>query len=221
MVNSEFFNNLLFRYIDFSEYNLLILINMTGIILTGGKSSRMGRNKAFLKVNGEVIIEKITRLFKALFDEVILVTSSPDEYKYLNTKIVADIYPKSGSLIGIYSGLYHTSSQYAFVAACDMPFLKKDFIEYLIKQKDGYDIVIPFSPDGQQPLHAIYSKSCLKPMEDQIKKGVLKIVDILPRLSVRYVKEDEMIPFDPEFNSFFNVNTPSEFQKAEEMTAKG
>src|SRR4030067_2689864 len=221
MVNSEFFNNLLFRYIDFSEYNLLILINMTGIILTCGKSSRMGRNKAFLKVNGEVIIEKITRLFKALFDEVILVSSSPDEYKYLNTKIVADIYPKSGSLIGIYSGLYYASSQYAFVAVCDMPFLKKDFIEYLIKQKDGYDIVIPFSPDGQQPLHAIYSKSCLKPMEDQIKKGVLKIVDILPRLSVRYVKEDEIIPFDPEFKSFFNVNTPSEFQKAEEMTAKG
>lgn len=194
---------------------------MTGIILTGGKSSRMGRNKAFLKVNGEVIIEKITRLFKELFDEVILVTNSPDEYRYLNIKIVADIYPKSGSLIGIYSGLYHASSQYAFVAACDMPFLKKDFIEYLIKQKDGYDIIIPFSPDGQQPLHAIYSKSCLKPMEDQIKKGVLKIVDILPRLSVRYVKEDEIIPFDPEFKAFFNVNTPSEFQKAEEMTAKG
>lgn len=194
---------------------------MTGIILTGGKSSRMGRNKAFLKINGDVIIERIVRLFKELFDEVILVTNSPDEYRRLNTRIVADIYPKSGSLIGIYSGLYHASSQYAFAAACDMPFLKKGFIEYLIKQKDGYDIVIPFSPDGQQPLHAIYSKTCLKPMEDQIKKDMLKIVDILPRLSVRYVKEDEIIPFDPEFKSFFNVNTPSEFQKAEEMTAKG
>lgn len=193
---------------------------MTGIILTGGKSSRMGRNKAFLKINGDVIIERIVRLFKEIFDEVILVTNSPEEYRHLNTKIVADIYPKSGSLIGIYSGLYHASSQYAFAAACDMPFLKKGFIEYLIKQKDGYDIVIPFSPDGQQPLHAVYSKSCLKPMEDAIRKGDLKIIDILPRLNVRRIATDEIIPFDPEFKSFFNVNTPSEFQKAEEMTEK-
>ena len=190
---------------------------MTGIILTGGKSSRMGRNKAFLKINGDVIIERIVRLFKEIFDEVILVTNSPDEYKYLNTRIVSDIYPHGGSLIGIYSGLYHSSSQYSFAAACDMPFLKKAFIEYLIKQRDNYDIVIPFSKDGQEPLHAIYSKTCLKPMEDQIKKDALKIVDILPRLSVCYVKEDEITPFDPEFTSFINVNTPSELKMAEEI----
>lgn len=177
----------------------------------------MGRNKAFLKINGEVIIEKTVRLFKEIFNEVILVTNSPDEYKYLNTKIVNDIYPKSGSLIGVYSGLYYAASQYVFAAACDMPFLKKDFIEYLVKQKDGYDIVIPFSPDGQQPLHAVYSKTCLKPMEEAIKKGDLKIIDILPMLKVRRIERNEIIPFDPEFRSFFNVNTPSELKEAEEI----
>lgn len=194
---------------------------MTGIILTGGKSSRMGRNKAFLRLNGEVIIERTVRLFKTLFDEVILVTNSPDEYKYLNTRIVSDIYPQGGSLIGIYSGLYHSSSQYSFVAACDMPFLKKDFIEYIIKQKDNYDIVIPFSKDGQEPLHAIYSKTCLNPMEEQIKRGNLKIIDIIPGLKARRIERDEIIPFDPEFTSFINVNTPSELERAEEIARKG
>lgn len=193
---------------------------MTGIILTGGKSSRMGRNKAFLKLNGEVIIEKTVRLFKGLFDEVILVTNSPDEYKYLNTRIVSDIYPQGGSLIGIYSGLYHASSQYSFVAACDMPFLKKDFIEYLIKQTDNYDIVIPFSKDGQEPLHAVYSRACLKPMEGQIKKGNLKIIDVIPAVNVRRIEKDEIIPFDPEFTSFINVNTPSELERAEKIARK-
>lgn len=194
---------------------------MTGIILTGGKSSRMGRNKAFLRLNGEVIIERTVRLFNDLFDEVILVTNSPDEYKYLNTRIVSDIYPQGGSLIGIYSGLYHSSSQYSFVAACDMPFLKKDFIEYIIKQKDNYDIVIPFSKDGQEPLHAIYSRVCLNPMEEQIKRGNLKIIDIIPGLKVRRIERDEIISFDPEFTSFINVNTPSELKMAEEMARKG
>ncbi|MBI3353729.1 MAG: molybdenum cofactor guanylyltransferase [Nitrospirae bacterium] len=194
---------------------------MTGIILTGGKSSRMGRNKAFLRLNGEVIIERTVRLFNDLFDEVILVTNSPDEYKYLNTRIVSDMYPQGGSLIGIYSGLYHSSSQYSFVAACDMPFLKKGFIEYIIKQKDNYDIVIPFSKDGQEPLHAVYSRTCLKPMEGQIKRGNLKIIDIIPGLKARRIERDEIIPFDPEFTSFINVNTPSELERAEKMARKG
>lgn len=194
---------------------------MTGIILTGGKSSRMGKNKAFLKVNGEVIIERTVRLFNDLFDEVILVTNSPDEYKYLNTRIVSDIYPQGGSLIGIYSGIYYSSSMYSFVAACDMPFIKKAFIEYLIKQKDEYDIIIPFSKDGQEPLHAMYSKVCLKPMEEQIKRGNLKIIDIIPGLKARRIEKDEIIPFDPELTSFINVNTPSELKRAEEVAFKG
>src|SRR4030043_189952 len=96
---------------------------MTGIILSGGRSTRMGKNKAFLRVGGEHLIDRTVRLFRAVFREVIIVTASPLDYLDQETVIVTDILPERGALGGIYTGLFYAAHQQAFVAACDTPFL--------------------------------------------------------------------------------------------------
>jgi len=191
-------------------------MKITGIILAGGKNLRMGKNKAFLEVNGERIIDRTKKLFLELFDEVLLVTNSLPDYLGLNLRMVADLHPGKGALGGIYTGLFHASHSHAFVAACDMPFLNKDLIRHLIDLSPGYDIVIPKTEDGLQPLHAIYSQKCLPFMEDLIRKDNLKIIDFFHRVKKRDVLTEEILPFDPKLTSFLNVNTPEDLARIKE-----
>ncbi len=187
---------------------------VTGIILAGGKSSRMGRNKALLDFGGRSIIEHTVDLFKSIFAEVILVTNTPGEYANLGIKTVTDIFPGKGSLGGIYTGLIHSAHDYSFIASCDMPFLRRELIEFLISLKEDYDAVVPRLKDGYEPLHAVYSKRCIKPIESMINKGDLRIIGFYPEVRVREVSEEELTPFNPESSSFININTPEEYEDA-------
>lgn len=189
-------------------------LEVTGIILAGGKSSRMGRNKALLDFGGRSIIEHTADLFKSIFPEAILVTNTPEEYANLGIKTVTDIFPGKGSLGGIYTGLFHSSHDYSFIASCDMPFLRRELIEFLISLKDGYDVVVPRLKDGHEPLHAVYSRRCLKPIESMIDKGDLRIIGFYSEVSVREVSEEELAPFNPEPSSFMNINTPEDYKEA-------
>ena len=188
-------------------------MKITGIILAGGKNRRMGKNKAFLEVNGERIIDRTRNLFRELFDEVLLVTNSLPDYLDLNLRMMADLYTGKGALGGIYTGLFHAAHSHAFVAACDMPFLNKDLIRHLIDLSPGYDIVIPKTQDGLQPLHAIYSQNCLPFMEELIRQDNLKIIDFFHRVKKREVPTEEILPLDPTLASFLNVNTPEELAR--------
>jgi len=189
-------------------------MKITGIILAGGRNLRMGENKAFLKVNGERIIDRTRNLFSDLFDEILLVTNSPLEYLDLNLRMVADLTPGKGALGGIYTGLFHASHSHAFVAACDMPFLNRALISHLIDLSPSYDIVIPKTEDGLQPLDAIYSQKCLPFMEDLLKKDDLKIIDFFHRVKKREVPTEEILLFDPKLASFLNINTPEDLIRA-------
>ncbi len=195
-------------------------MKITGIILAGGKNLRMGKNKAFLEVNGERIIDRTKNLFLELFDEVLLVTNSLPDYLDLNLRMVADLYAGKGALGGIYTGLFHASHSHAFVAACDMPFLNKDLIRHLIDLSPGYDIVIPKTQDGWQPLHAIYSQKCLPFMEDLIRKDNLKIIDFFHRVKKREVPTEEILPLDPNLASFLNANTPEELARIKDYPVR-
>lgn len=188
--------------------------DVTGVILAGGKSSRMGTNKALLEIGGERIIDKAVSLFKSIFQEVILVTNTPEEYAGLNIKIVTDIFPGKGSLGGIYTGLVYASCDYSFVVSCDMPFLKRELIEYLIDIKDDFDVVVPRLRTGHEPLHAVYSKECLKPIEAMIKEEDLRIIGFYPKVRVKEVSEEELAPFISEPSPFVNINTPEEYMAA-------
>jgi len=128
---------------------------MTGIILAGGKNRRMGFNKAFIDIGGQRIIQRTIGLFRELFDEIILVANNLAEYEELNVKVVSDIFKDAGSLGGIYTGLFHASSEYSFVAACDMPFLNKEAISKVNMAAKDTNAVVPFILGRYHPLHKI------------------------------------------------------------------
>jgi molybdopterin-guanine dinucleotide biosynthesis protein A len=189
---------------------------ITGIILAGGKSSRMGQNKALMSLGGSRLIDRVVHVLRDIFAELLLVTNSPEIYADLGVPMVSDVFPEKGSLGGIYSAVYHVSAPRCFVVACDMPFLQAPVIRYLINQMADHDVVMPDVHGEMQPLHAVYSKACLAPMRQRLDANRLKITGFLPEVRVRVVIADEMTPFDPELRTFQNLNTPAEFHAAEQ-----
>lgn len=187
---------------------------VTAAVLAGGVSSRMGTNKALLKVDGEPIITRTFRTLTALFEEVIIVTNTPEEYDFLPCRKVPDIYQDFGSIAGLHSALFHSKTERTFVTACDMPFVNPDIIRYLcdLQQDGGFNAVIPFSSGGQEPLHAVYTFSCKQILEDAILGNERKILDILERMQSRLVPWEEVQKIGKSMSSFLNVNTPEEFQ---------
>jgi len=183
---------------------------ITGIILAGGKSQRMGRNKAFIRVNGKSIIERTVNILKTIFTNIIIVTNSPEEYQGFDAIITTDIIPGKGSLGGLYTGLKISPSLYSFVVACDMPFLNKEVIEYLISQKGDFEVIVPEINSEFQPLHAIYSKECIKYIEELVQKNDLKIINFYPKIRVKKILKKELLKYDPELRSFYNVNYPED-----------
>lgn len=184
---------------------------MTGIILSGGKSLRMGRDKAFIEVDGIPIIQRIYSIFENIFNEIIIVTNQIEPYeRFKKALTVSDLIVDHGALGGLYTGLYYSSYPFSFCVACDMPFLNEAIIRYLIKQMDGYDAIVPKTEDGLQPLHAIYSKTCLKPIKELLDMGKFKIIDFYPLIRIKIVEEPEFIQFDRMKKSFLNINTPED-----------
>ena len=183
---------------------------MTGIILSGGKSTRMGENKAFIEIEGVPIIRRIYTLFKELFQEVIIVTNQQELFKNFDSKIYSDLLPNKGALGGLYTGLFFSTFQYSFCVACDMPFIKKPLVQYIIDNIKGEDVIVPRTQDGLQPLHAVYSKNCLDPIKKIMEQGKYKIIDFYNRVNVKIVEEKDFTLLDPLRESFINVNTPEE-----------
>lgn len=194
-------------------------MKITGIILAGGRNLRMGENKAWIEIRGERIIERTRNLLVELFEEVLVVTNAPLDYLSLNLRMVTDLCPGMGALGGIYTGLMHASFPQAFVAACDMPFLNKALIARMSEMAPGYDIVIPRTADGWQPLHAIYAQKCLPFIEDLLRQGNLRILDFFPRVKKREMAAEEILPYDPSLLSFLNINTPEDLARARELAA--
>ena len=186
---------------------------MTGIILAGGKSSRMGFNKAFIDFDGAPIIHRTVNLFKELFDEIIIVTNTPLEYEGLNIIIASDIYKDAGSLGGIYAGLVHAPSEFCFVAACDMPFLNKEVISKMMIILNGCSAIVPYIMGRYHPLHAIYSKKCLKPMAEMIKNKDLRITNLFQKIKIKRLEEKDWLSSEPVLSSVDNINTREDLHR--------
>jgi FdhD protein len=186
---------------------------IAGVILAGGESSRMGRNKALLEINGERMIETAYRRMAELFDEVILVTNTPDAYGFLPCRTIADIYPGMGPLGGIHAALSNCAAERAFVTGCDMPGLNPALIRELSSMPGGVDVVIPETPGGLEPLHALYAKSCLPKMEKMLQAGERRILSFFDLAHVRLVPRGRIALLDPDFSSFRNINTPEDYQR--------
>ena len=184
---------------------------VTGVILAGGESRRMGSDKSLLPLDGGRFIDHAYRTLAALFDEVLIVTNSPDLYAGLPCRKVPDLYPVKGSLAGIHSGISHARTEKIFVVACDMPFLSAEVIRRLCAGGEAADVVIPRSERGVEPLHALYDTRCLPAVEDLLDAGEKKIVRFFPRVRVCEVSPAAFADCDPEGLSFRNINTPQEY----------
>ena len=189
--------------------------SMTGIILSGGENVRMGQNKAFLVVDGKRLIDRMIRIFRGLFAEVILVTNKPRDYLDLDVTLVTDIYPGRKALGGIYTGLFYANSSHAFVAACDMPCLNAEFIAHMMERALPNDIVVPPAADGLQPLHALYSRKCLPAIKNSLLRDRLKITGFYKGLKILYIPEETIQSFDPGTRMFMNINTPEDLIRLE------
>ena len=198
------------------------LPSVTAIILAGGKSSRMGpdKNKSMLRLNGKYLIDIVISKLKCVVGDNIIIVGPPE--RYLSYKqVVPDLFSQKGPLVGIYSGLKASSSQYNLVMGCDMPFLEVKLLRYMTKNINSNDIVIPHYGDGYiEPLCAIYSKRCLETIERNLAEHIFSVRAIFPHLKVKFIEDEEINKFDPKFYSFFNVNFKHDFRKAEELIKK-
>ena len=137
-----------------------------------------------------------------------------------DTRVALDLYPGLGSLGGIFSGLSAARHPYALVVGCDMPFLNPDLMRHLLSLREGFDVVAPVIDGRPEPVHAVYSRVCLPHIEERLKTGELKITGFYNRVRVRYVPEEEILRFDPDLLSFFNVNSPADLERAHALTAR-
>lgn len=191
-------------------------------IVAGGKSSRMGTDKAFVPLLGKPMIEHVLERVSDLGqDETILITNHPSDYAHLNLPMYSDIVPEKGSLGGIYTAIYYSNSEYILAVACDMPFLNRELLQYmshLRMAEDGpFDVIVPRVANYPEAIHAIYRKSCLEPIRSRIDADKLKIIGFYDDVRVRYIDEPEYRPIDPNGLSFFNANTPEELAEAQRL----
>jgi FdhD protein len=187
------------------------ITGITGVILAGGTSSRMGSNKALLPYQGGRFIEAIHRRMAALFREVLIVTNTPELFDFLPCRKVPDLIPGMGALSGIHSGLRHSDTAHIFAVACDMPHLSPALIRHLASLAEGCDVVVPETGKGLEPMHAIYGKNALRPMEEALHAGKGRIVSFFDKVRIRKVPREEVSRFDPAFQSFRNINTPEDY----------
>jgi molybdopterin-guanine dinucleotide biosynthesis protein A len=186
---------------------------------------RLGRhNKALATIDGESLLQRVVSSLSFLSSDIIVVIAKgqqlPELADYPKLRIVTDAYVAKGPLVGIYSGLLAADSFYNLVVACDMPFLNRSLIGYMLEISAGFDLVIPRLGDMVEPLHAVYSRNCLGAIEKLLDSGNLKTGSLLNRVRVRYVEAGEIDRFDPEHLSFFNINTEAELRGAEELANK-
>ena len=195
-------------------------ISCSGIILAGGLGSRFsGLNKAFLRIGQKRIIDHIYDVFKDIFTEIIIVTNNPLAYVEWDVTIVTDIFPHRSSLTGIHTGLFYATRPYAFFSACDVPFIKRELVQTLVSAlRPPYDIVIPETSTGLEPLCAVYSKRCIKPIESHLLQKEFKIQRFFNKVRVKKIAEQTLREADPELISFFNINTPPHLTQAQKKS---
>lgn len=195
---------------------------MTGVLLAGGKSRRMGRDKRFLELEGRTLLERALSVLESLFSEVIVVVAEPVlRLSGLRHRVVTDLVPNCATLGGLYTGLSSAAHGRIFAAACDMPFLNQSVIKWMAKLDRNADVVMAQLANGLQPMHAVYSKACLPHLERMLNARNLKVQELsqTPGLSVRLVSEDELREADPQFLSFLNINTVADLEFARKLLA--
>jgi molybdopterin-guanine dinucleotide biosynthesis protein A len=187
---------------------------VSAAVMAGGKSRRMGRDKAWLDVgDGRPIVQRVIDVLREVADEVFIVAND-ERFATLGLRVVPDRFPEGGVLGGIATGIGAATHDRVLVAACDMPFLRAEVFRALVEHSDGVDAVVPRTAGEYETLHALYTKACLVPIERALGAGKMRVVSFFDDVRVRLLEENDLRAVDPELRSFVNVNTPAELEDA-------
>ena len=196
---------------------------ITAVVLAGGRSRRLGRDKALEPFGGEPLIRRVIGRAVAAVDAVDVVVVVADAARGAALpldaahRVATDVYPDSGSLGGIYTGLNAAQTDWSLVVACDMPFLSAPLLSHLATLTDGVDAIVPEVGGRPEPTHALYSRRCLPAIEGRLRANELKIAGFFDDIALRLVPESTVREFDPELRSFFNINRPDDLAAALEL----
>lgn len=196
-------------------------MRVTGVIQAGGKSTRMGgAPKALMELGGRRIVERVVAAIEPVVDDLLVVTNTPELYRFLGLPMVGDAFPDHGSLGGIYSGLAAAPGDAAFTVACDMPFLTRDVARLVVERAGEADVVVPRTGDQLETLHASYGRACLPHIEARLRAGRLKIVGFFDDVRVLEIPEGTVRRIADPAVVFMNVNTPDELARARALDAR-
>ncbi len=200
---------------------------LSGLVLAGGQSRRLGQDKTLLRLWGEqgpTLLEATVARLGAVCDEVLVVGLVPSARPGLPARLVPDRFPGTGALGAIYTGLQEAKYPFALAVACDMPFLDEELLRHMAGLPRDYDVLIPRVPSNQEageyhlePLHAIYGRSCMEPILRSLEKGQRKIIDFFPEVRVCYLEQEELASFEPLERVFQNINTPEDLTRVMEL----
>lgn len=200
----------------------------TAAIVAGGAASRLGgRDKSGLPVGNRSILDRQLAALRPLTDRILIVANEPDRFRHVALPVVGDLVPGAAALGGIYTALSSASTEQVLVIACDLPFLTASFLDYLATSAQGFDLAIPRSSDGLQPMCAVYSRACLEPIRARIagRPGgaagrSLRVQDLAAAVRTREIGPEDLAAHDPDGVLFFNVNTPADYERALEIAAR-
>ncbi len=190
---------------------------VSGVVLAGGQSRRLGVDKALLKLDGEWLLVRILDILAKLSDDLLVVADDGVKLWHVHVPIVPDVRPGLGTLGGIYSGLQAMRYDRGLFVACDMPLLNLGLLHYMVNLSPDFDVVIPRVGGNVEPLHAVYSKACTGPIAGILERRDRRIIHFFDQVRVRYVEEQEVDPFDPQHLAFFNINTPRDLETAQRL----
>ncbi len=186
---------------------------VTGVVLAGGASRRMGRNKAFLELAGRPLVAHVLDRMAEVCEEVLIVANDVPRYAGLGVRVVPDVFPGVGVLGGLHAGLQAARHDLILVVGCDMPFLNPALLRAFAAWAEGYDVAALRQGEQVETLHAAYRRTCLPAMEAAIQAGQRRIISFFPHVRVRYIPPEEAERLDPGLRSFRNVNTPEEWEE--------
>lgn len=186
---------------------------IAGIVLAGGLSTRMGRDKASMPWGSGTLLSAVLEKLNPVCSELIIVSNIPREIENFPVRIIPDRYPQCGPLAGIHAGLLAVQSDYAFVVACDMPYLNTQAAGFIADAATGYDAAIPFIDGYYHPLHGVYRKSCLPFIERMLAAGDYRVLDFYDKIALRKIAKEEIAVFDPALRTLYNINSPEDIDK--------
>jgi molybdopterin-guanine dinucleotide biosynthesis protein A len=187
---------------------------VSGFVVAGGRSQRMGRDKALLPWAGGTLLDHALARLREVTDDVRILSGPEPRYADRGVPVVVDAAPESGALVGVLSGLLALERPLGLFLAVDLPYVPATLLRHLMSLAADADVVVPVSPAGPEPLCAVYSRECLAPVRASVARGELKMTSFWSTLRVRQLDTQELRAFGDPARLFLNLNVPADYQRA-------